>query len=75
MPQCEGFRRYGAFQQGGGSWQQCQSKATHMVRVEQQSERKTFPACAYCLAEAKKTSGIIVISVKSIKPKKKICKT
>jgi len=68
--QCEGMRRYGAFNLGGAArWQQCKSPATVQMTWTQEGNTETFPACNHCRDESNSTDGIEVIEVKPINGK------
>jgi len=59
---CEGWRRYGgAFTLGPVTWKQCEEEAVVSIKVKQDGEISTFPACMVCWKEAINTKEIEVI--------------
>jgi hypothetical protein len=60
---CEGYRRYGgAFTLGPVRWEQCDENAIVMIKIVQDGEKKTFPACQECWKEAA-THGLCILKV------------
>lgn len=50
---CEGWRRRGGvFTLGPVSWSQCERDATVLLKVKQDDETKSYPACVICWNKA-----------------------
>ena len=61
---CEGFRKRGSFMTlGPVRWEQCEEEATVSIKVKQDGEISTFPACVTCWKEAINTKEIEIIEV------------
>lgn len=74
VTRCEGWRRTGIFQTGGGTgrWEQCTNDATVMMKSRADGGKATtLPACDTCVEEARTYKGIEVLSVLPIKAVKK----
>ena len=72
---CEGFRRYGGIMTlGPVTWEQCEEEAIVSIKVKQDGEISTFPACMICWKEAIKTKEIEVIEVIPIDAKNEVTK-
>ena len=60
---CEGYRRYrGAFAFGPVKWVQCEESALVVLKVKQDDEVKSFPACMECWGESQ-NSGIVLSAI------------
>ena len=61
---CEGYRKSGGFMTLGPiHWKQCGEEAIVSVKVKQDGEIATFPACMICWKEAIANKDIEIIEV------------
>jgi hypothetical protein len=61
---CEGWRRYGGMMTlGPVTWRQCEEEGIVSIKVKQDGEIATFPACKICWKEAITDKDIEIIEV------------